>query len=315
MILLPDKSKCCGCEACMEACPQQYGITMDRDDLHFTYPVIHSEVCLDCRQCDAVCPYTQQREKTFFLTDRDIMIGHCLVAIRSKAQSMIMHGAVVAAPVLSSDCHTLSYRFLRNDENIRKIQYYLQLPSSVYPCMGQVRDYLQQGKEVLFIGNPCQIAGLRSFLHGNDANLICGVVLCSGLVSPMLWRDYLIRLGSRYGSQVKEVSITTDSAQEQVLNVQFQNGKKYVCIKEKDAFYQMANSGLGVRPSCADCSFRKAAYVHAGQIEEKIACFGETEPEHAAFMEEYQTKLLQTKTLQHYSRIADRQNKGRQQTI
>ena len=28
MILISDKSKCCGCEACMEICPQQYGITI-----------------------------------------------------------------------------------------------------------------------------------------------------------------------------------------------------------------------------------------------------------------------------------------------
>ena len=314
MILISDKSKCCGCEACMEICPQQYGMTMNRDDLYFNYPVFHKEICINWRQSDAVCPYNMQNKGTDFLTDRDIMVGHRSVAIRSKARDVILHGGIVAAPILSDDCHNMVYRFIRNEEDILNIQYYLQLPSSVYPCMSQIRGYLQQGKEVLFIGNPCNIAGLKSFLQKEYTNLICGVVLCGGLVSPMLWRDYLIRLGSRYGASARRVYITTGSSDEHVLNIEFQNGKKYRCIKEKDPFYQMANSGVGVRPSCADCSFRKMAYAHAGEVERKIACYTETESEHTAFMEEYQTGLLQTKILKHYSKSAERQNRNSLQT-
>ena len=220
----------------------------------------------------------------------------------------------MAAPILSDDCHNMVYRFIRNEEDILNIQYYLQLPSSVYPCMSQIRGYLQQGKEVLFIGNPCNIAGLKSFLQEQYTNLICGVVLCGGLVSPMLWRDYLIRLGSRYGALVKSVYISAGSSDVHVLNIAFQNGKRYRCIKEKDLFYQMANSGVGIRPSCADCSFRKMAYAHTGEVERKIACYTETESEHTAFMEEYQTGLLQTKILKHYSKSAERQNRNSLQT-
>ena len=314
MILISDKSKCCGCEACMEICPQQYGITMNRDDLYFNYPVFHKEICCNWRQSDAVCPYNMQNKGTDFMADRDIMVGHRSVAIRSKVCDVILHGGIVAAPILSDDCHNLVYRFIRNEEDILNIQYYLQLPSSVYPCMSQIRGYLQQGKEVLFIGNPCNIAGLKSFLQEEYTNLICGVVLCGGLVSPMLWRDYLIRLGSRDVALARRVYIRTGSSDEHVLNIEFQNGKKYRCIKEKDPFYQMANSGVGVRPSCADCSFRKMAYAHAGEAEKKIACFMETNQEHAAFMEEYQTGLLQTNILQHYSKIAERQNRNNLQT-
>lgn len=308
MIQISDKSKCCGCEACMEICPQQYGITMNRDDLHFSYPVIHDDICIDCGQCNAVCPYEMQNAGTDFLTDRDIMVGHRSVAICDKALDVIRHGGIVAAPVLSDDCHNLLYKCMSNDEDILNIQYYLQLPASVYPCMGQIRGYLQQGKEVLFIGNPCDVAGLKFFLQKNYANLICGVVLCNGLVSPMLWRDYLIRIGSRYGASARSVYITTSSIDKHVLNIAFQNGKKYRCVKEKDPFFQMANSGVGIRPSCADCSFRKMAYAHAGEVERKIACFSETETGYTAFMEEYRTGLLKTKILQHYSKIAERQN-------
>ena len=315
MISISDKSKCCGCEACMEICPQQYGITMDRDDLHFSYPVVHNEICRDCGQCNAVCPYELHNQETDFLTDRDIIVGHRSVAIRSKARDVILHGGIVAAPVLSSDCHNLLYKCMGNDEDILNIQYYLQLPTSVYPCMSQIRSYLQQGKEVLFIGNPCDIAGLKSFLQESYVSLICGVLLCDGLISPLLWRDYLIRLGSRYGALVRDVYITTGSSDEHVLNIAFQNGKKYKCIKEKDSFYQMANSGVGMRTSCADCNFRTIAYTHAKEAEKKVACFMGKEQEQTDFMEAYQTKLLQNRTLQHYTEIADKQNKSRQQII
>ena len=53
MIDIKDKSKCCGCEACKNICPQKC-ITMKEDEEGFRYPVIDKERCIHCNLCDKI---------------------------------------------------------------------------------------------------------------------------------------------------------------------------------------------------------------------------------------------------------------------
>ena len=55
MIRISDKSRCCGCTACMNICPVQC-IVMRRDREGFDYPVANPDLCISCGKCDDVCP-------------------------------------------------------------------------------------------------------------------------------------------------------------------------------------------------------------------------------------------------------------------
>ena len=55
MIIITDKTQCCGCWACANACPKQC-ISMVEDDEGFRYPKIDVEKCIDCGLCEKVCP-------------------------------------------------------------------------------------------------------------------------------------------------------------------------------------------------------------------------------------------------------------------
>ena len=55
MIEITDKSKCCGCSACIQRCPKQC-ISMNEDEQGFSYPVIDTSACIDCGLCEKVCP-------------------------------------------------------------------------------------------------------------------------------------------------------------------------------------------------------------------------------------------------------------------
>ena len=65
MITISDKSLCCGCTACMNACPVQC-IVMRRDrEEGFDYPVANPDICIGCGKCEVVCPVLnplQERE-------------------------------------------------------------------------------------------------------------------------------------------------------------------------------------------------------------------------------------------------------------
>ena len=55
MIAIIDKSKCCGCGACAQACPRQC-IAMKEDREGFLYPEADASRCIDCGEHDRACP-------------------------------------------------------------------------------------------------------------------------------------------------------------------------------------------------------------------------------------------------------------------
>lgn len=60
-MLYNSKEECCGCSACMVACPlakdgQVSAIKMVLDEEGFMYPVINSERCIRCQKCVQICP-------------------------------------------------------------------------------------------------------------------------------------------------------------------------------------------------------------------------------------------------------------------
>ena len=85
--------------------------------------------------------------------------------------------------------------------------------SNIGNCYTQVKKYLAENKKVLFSGTPCQIAGLYAFLNDNSANLFTVEILCHGVPSPEIFKQYLKHISKNYfhGETVKEYSFRNKS--------------------------------------------------------------------------------------------------------
>ena len=59
--LFQKKSDCCGCGACMNACPK-CAITMQEDENGYVYPVIDDEKCVRCGLCKKACHFKEGAE-------------------------------------------------------------------------------------------------------------------------------------------------------------------------------------------------------------------------------------------------------------
>ena len=55
----------------------------------------------------------------------------------------------------------------------------------------QIRLLLEDGRLVMFTGLACQIEGLRTYLNCEYENLLLVDLICLGISSPSVWRDYL----------------------------------------------------------------------------------------------------------------------------
>lgn len=61
--------------------------------------------------------------------------------------------------------------------------------SAVGMAYRKTKQFLKEGKKVLFSGTPCQIAGLRAYLgNTNQQCLLTIEVICEGVPSPLYMR-------------------------------------------------------------------------------------------------------------------------------
>lgn len=63
MIEIRNKRDCCGCNACVQKCPQQC-IGQSEDAEGFIYPQVDKARCVGCGLCEKVCPVINQNPKS-----------------------------------------------------------------------------------------------------------------------------------------------------------------------------------------------------------------------------------------------------------
>lgn len=63
MIQINNKKDCCGCEGCYNICPMSC-ISMQYDEEGFKFPVVDETRCINCKQCERVCPIINGRYET-----------------------------------------------------------------------------------------------------------------------------------------------------------------------------------------------------------------------------------------------------------
>ena len=197
MIDIKDKSRCCGCEACLQRCPQAC-ITMQEDNRGFRYPVVDKDACIDCHLCEQVCPCLDEPEKKDTLAcfsaihpDEEIRYSSSSGGIFSLvAEWVISNGGVVFGARFNEKWEVV-HDFTETIDGLAAFRGSKYVQSVIGKTFILAEDFLKQGRQVLFTGTPCQIAGLKLFLHKDYPNLIAVEVACHGVPSPGVWRNYL----------------------------------------------------------------------------------------------------------------------------
>lgn len=264
MILFEDKSKCCGCTACSNACPCN-AITMIADDEGFKYPEINSDLCVECGKCKAVCQIHSLKKENEFEpivfaaknADEDIRAKSTSGGMFSVfADEIISNNGVVYGVAYAED-FTVQHERADSLEICERFRGSKYVQSELSDCFKKVKEDLESGRRVLFTGTPCQIAGLKTFLgdKAHSENIILCEIICHGAPSPKLWKEHIALLESERGSRVvnyrnRSKVLGWHGHNEHVF---FENGKEEYKTKlsqlHKDLFY----AHLSIRPSCYAC--------------------------------------------------------------
>ena len=142
-----------------------------------------------------------------------------------------------------------------NPELIKSLSGYKPSQSDPYLLFPRIKNYLEEGKSVLFCGLPCQCHALRVFLKIDYPTLIIVDTICEGMISQDLIDSYRNALAIKEGSPLtniryynKEFS-STDSKR-----IYFKNGRVIYTNKSED-FDLLLHSGHFKRKECRECRY------------------------------------------------------------
>ena len=267
MIHINEKKDCCGCGACVSACPKGC-ISMKEDAEGFLYPYIVMEDCIACGLCERVCPVLNQRYV------EDIVIPDTYAAyaksdsLREKsssgglfsliAENVLQKGGVVFGAAFDSD-FSVKHIAVDNQEELGKIRGSKYLQSRTEYTFVEAKKILDDGRLVLYTGTACQIAGLKRYLKKEYENLYTIDVLCHGVPSPKFWKKYLAEREHEYQGVVQQMFFRqkTFGWKTYSVSLKFSNSTEYRKIFKEDSFMKLFLANICLRPSCHACEFKE----------------------------------------------------------
>lgn len=264
-VLFEQKKECCGCGACVNICSRN-AITMCEDAYGFLYPQIDESLCITCGRCKSVCAFQNQKEM-----NTPIRTYAAISKNREQAKKSASGGifAAIASEILSQGGVVFGAAFdemwqvrhigIENIEDLYKLQGSKYVHSSTNATYQQVKQYLKAGKKVLYSGTPCQIAGLYGYLGDRHENLLTIDIICHGVPSNRMFRDYLNSMERQEGGKVTNFTFRDKNigwGKNGLAEISTESGKKYKTIWESASAYLYCFSrGWLFRENCYNCKY------------------------------------------------------------
>ena len=252
--------------ACQQTCDRD-AITSQRIN-GFIYPQIDNSKCIDCGKCVSVCNQYHRNIKEGHIANQIFacqLFNNDEVLINSTsggffyalAKYVIDKSGVVFGAGYDESMRVV-HSYAENEKQLIKFNGSKYIQSDIGKTYMQAKEFIAQGRYVLFSGTPCQIASLYDFLGEKPSNLITVDVICYGIASPLLLHkclEYYERKNNKIVNyRFRDKSIFGWSHTTKII---YANGKTRININPRfDLFYRLwGRADLCLRSSCYSCPY------------------------------------------------------------
>lgn len=235
---------------------------MQADAWGYVYPHIDSERCIDCKWCVKSCP--NHSTPRFVVSQKAYAAWSVIPEDRETSTSGGVSSAV-GSRVLSlggviygaawSGIGTVEHRRATTLCEIQEFKGSKYVQSNISAeLIHQLREDVKKGKDVVFIGTPCQSAGIRNAV-GKADNLYCIDLVCHGVPSQQILRDHLRMVTDERFDEI--TSVSTRDREGYYLTVSVKDTVVYRKGFPKDEYENGFQYSLFNRPSCYQCKYAR----------------------------------------------------------
>lgn len=259
--VLADERNCTACCACVAICKKKALKKVLRDDGHY-YIILNQDICVQCGACEKVCPIISGKDygNNNFLATVPYKGWSNLESYRTNGSSGGTFGAiaydfvkrggiVIGAALLHNVCKHIVVERIEDIHQLQGSKYMYSDQDEIYDI---IRVKLKDGKQVLYSGLPCNVAGILSFFsnHPKKNNLYTIDLVCGGIPSTMLQNCFF---------KVYSDSQILSFRDKQQYCLTYLHNEEKKCAGYRNPLISGFLSGLTNRYSCYHCKF---AYLH-----------------------------------------------------
>jgi len=255
---------CTGCGACVYLCPTK-SITLKKNNEGFLYVHINADTCVECKKCLRVCHQNLELKNTY----KQIAIAALSKnkELRKKSSSggvfaeaakhIISNHGLVAGTVYDADFNVVQI-LTDNLDDIHRMQGSKYVQAESYVVYEKIRQALEKkDKNILYVGTPCQIAGLLSFINGRPSNLFTMDLICHGVPSPQMFKNYIAWKERKLHKKIHSYSFRNKSAFNRTgfISKLYLQRKCISILAEEDPYYNDFLQCKNFRECCYQCKY------------------------------------------------------------
>ena len=262
-----DINKCTGCSACMQICPKKC-IKMLPDKQGHIISVIDEQQCINCEQCVKTCPVNNPPAFNYpkqcyaaWAKNEDVRTSCASGGISTLlSEYIINNGGIVYG---CASLKELKFKHIRID-NIKDLEL-LKGSKYVYSnceyVYKNIKQDLSDNKKVLFIGTPCQNAGILNYI-GENKNLYTVNLICHGVPSQQMLKENISNkidisnISSVSFRENNDFKIKCNDLEKRTITI-----CDFSKIRWENCYYEGFFRQLTFRKSCYSCLFAKSRRI------------------------------------------------------
>lgn len=258
-----DHIKCTACMACYNACPK-HCISMKYDKYGTLLPNIDYENCIRCNICSNICPSNKLTK-----TNEPIEVYACWDLDEQKRKSsssggiasifyefFIKNNGIVYGCSYDENLQ-LKFSFSENLNQIKKYKTSKYSQAYIGKSYKEIREFLENNKKILFIGTPCQVAGLKNYLRKDYENLLTIDLICHGVPSQKYIDEYVKSLHL----EEKPSNLSFRGVYDFYFTLYKNSNILYSKKAKEDKYYFSFLNGLFYRENCYECIYANTSRV------------------------------------------------------
>ena len=258
--------QCTLCGSCYNACPVD-AISFKTLYLDFLYPAIDNSRCVGCDRCEKSCPILADKQEpesgypiAFAARTRDEEARRKSSSggvFYELASEILSEGGYICGAVFDDHFH-VKHIVSNTQKDLYRMMGSKYAQSDMGMCFRQIKTLLDEGKNVLFTGCPCQVAGLRTYIGRKHPNLLLVELICHGIPSDHMLQTYIGMQERKYGARLKEMEFRNKEKgwHNSSVRMEFENGRVHSEPMTFDTYMQGYFRGVTLKESCFSCQFR-----------------------------------------------------------